>query len=544
MRKNTGTEPLEPRRLLSASFASLNPHGTLSIIGTSKNDVITVSLLNGQIIAKLNAASLSFPKSSVQRIWADGFAGNDQITNKTALPSSLIGSSGNDTLTGGTSSDLLQPGPGANTLNSNGGHDTIDYSDEPAMNFEISNSPDDISNDLGGLSINFDVVLNYHGDLIQGTLGNDTFQGAIDGPLDITIAGGNGNDTFGFFNDNFDTEDPQFTLDGGNGDDAFGTSDETAIPASIIGGNGNDFLEDDVFFVDEPDDIDMGAGHDSIEENQSPLEPITCYLGPGVEDLDLGEDGTYTIFGNNLNNKIDCASSGGTTIYGEGGNDIINCVDNAVSEDPIPSNVIHGGDGNDTISALAVNEAPAVTSVFGDAGNDTLIADIGKRLLDGGPGNDSLVPPTVFDSDFFYSSRLQTTLIGGAGNDTADFSADTFGLHITLDNLTNDGIAGARVMNVHSDIETILGGAGDDYIQGSASPNKILGNAGNDTLLGGDGNDTLFGNSGRDRLYGQAGNDILFAKDNRSDILDGGPGSDSAQRDPSLDQLLNIETFL
>ena len=82
---------LEPRRLLAASFASLSSHGTLSIIGTTKNDTITISLNNGQIVAKVNSASMSFAISSLKRIWADGVHGNDHVENDTELPSTLLG---------------------------------------------------------------------------------------------------------------------------------------------------------------------------------------------------------------------------------------------------------------------------------------------------------------------------------------------------------------------------------------------------------------------------------------------------------------------
>ena len=108
-------QSLEPRRLLSAAFASVNSQGTLSVVGTSKNDVITMSLHDGMIVAKLNASSLSFGATTVKRIWVNGFRGNDRIVNNTALPSTLLGSSGNDTLIAGSKNDLLDGGTGWDT---------------------------------------------------------------------------------------------------------------------------------------------------------------------------------------------------------------------------------------------------------------------------------------------------------------------------------------------------------------------------------------------------------------------------------------------
>ena len=51
-------QPLEPRRLLAASFASLSSHGTLSVVGTKKGDTITIVNVNGKVLASLNLVCL------------------------------------------------------------------------------------------------------------------------------------------------------------------------------------------------------------------------------------------------------------------------------------------------------------------------------------------------------------------------------------------------------------------------------------------------------------------------------------------------------
>jgi hypothetical protein len=63
---------------------------------------------------------------------------------------------------------------------------------------------------------------------------------------------------------------------------------------------------------------------------------------------------------------------------------------------------------------------------------------------------------------------------------------------------------------------TLLGGPGNDTLQGGAGDDLLVGGAGNDYLEGGTGNDTLLGGEGRDRLHGCAGDDHLR----------GGPGRD------------------
>src|SRR5215813_9437162 len=96
--KFSTTELLESRTLLS--FASLNSHGTLSVVGTGGNDSITVQFSGTKVQAILNGQTLSFNKSDVKRIFAEGFGGNDSIKNKTSLPSTLLGDAGNDSLIG------------------------------------------------------------------------------------------------------------------------------------------------------------------------------------------------------------------------------------------------------------------------------------------------------------------------------------------------------------------------------------------------------------------------------------------------------------
>src|SRR5438477_3521001 len=131
---------LEPRRLLSASFATISSHGTLSVIGTAKNDVIRVSQIDGQIIAKVNSAAIKFPRSMVKRIWITGFRGNDRVVNDTALPSTVLGSGGDDTLRGGSGDDSLAGGAGS---------DTADYSGR-SSSITARLAADHAHNQLGG----------------------------------------------------------------------------------------------------------------------------------------------------------------------------------------------------------------------------------------------------------------------------------------------------------------------------------------------------------------------------------------------------------
>jgi Ca2+-binding RTX toxin-like protein len=174
--------------------------------------------------------------------------------------------------------------------------------------------------------------------------------------------------------------------------------------------------------------------------------------------------------------------------------------------------------------------------LLGLAGNDTITIDAAVTTpfrLDGGDGNDSLTGGA--GDDVLVGGAGADTLSGGSGIDTVDYSSATANLSVTLDGADNDGATGEGDL-VNSNIETIIGGAGDDQITATDNVYRTLtGNGGNDvltagnwptTLNGGDGNDTLTGGGSDDVLRGGAGTDSLTGG-NGYDLIDGGAGTDT-----------------
>src|SRR4051812_44623927 len=100
-------EPLEPRRLLSASFAG----GVLSIRGTSSDDVISLAFNpeETRIVVSDNGAIRRFNISDVHLIVIAGREGNDSLSlaSNVWIPADLYGQSGFDTLVGGAGRDRL-----------------------------------------------------------------------------------------------------------------------------------------------------------------------------------------------------------------------------------------------------------------------------------------------------------------------------------------------------------------------------------------------------------------------------------------------------
>jgi Ca2+-binding RTX toxin-like protein len=156
---------------------------------------------------------------------------------------------------------------------------------------------------------------------------------------------------------------------------------------------------------------------------------------------------------------------------------------------------LQGTEGDDVIDGLGGND-----TIDGGGGNDLICGGLGDDRLIGGPGDDLLDGGLDFE---------------GSAGDTADYSTAASGVTISLAGGVGTGAAGNDTL---VDIENLLGGPGDDRLEGDEGSNLLEGGAGNDTLLGGGEPDVLRGGPGDDILQGGT----------EDDVVDGGEGSDTA----------------
>ena len=236
------------------------------------------------------------------------------------------------------------------------------------------------------------------------------------------------------------------------------------------------------------------------------------------------------------------------------------------------------GNGNDKCQVGPVNKLGF--NIDGGNGNDTLGGGFGRDTISPGQGKDVVTGSK--GNDTFIETSDQDIVSGGKGKDTADFSAFSTTLNITLDNVAND-VEPGRTGNIQSDIETIIGGGGPDFIsaetvitpvrifggggndtiRGGLSDDTLKGGKGNDDLRGGDGNDYINGDAGHDKEFGQSGSDtlngggpdpkfiplplqlptdnpdtLIGTGDGSEDTLDGGTNTDSATQGPEADVAL------
>ena len=502
--------------------------------GTAPNDVILRVLSTGETITLKNQLNAAGGVESI--IFKDGeVLGGGAGVLDTALKGlvSIVGTAGNDTLTGTSEADAFIGGKGDDRFNSGPGSDVYVYAkgdgndyidDESSSTVDVDvlrltdlNATDVFLTRAGvhsiltvietGHTITFDEQFYnsaYWGlekiefadgttwdraqiqmaSWLRGTAGNDT------------LTGTGGNDTFV----------------GGAGDDRYnsGAGSDVYLYAK---GDGNDYIDDESGSTTDIDvlrltDLNVSdvvfsrVGVHSImtviETGQTVTFDEQFYNSAywGLERIEFADGTAWD------RNQIQAASwmrgtVGSETLTGTAGDDTLS-----------------GGDGNDIINGSAGND-----TLYGDAGNDTLNGSDGNDAHFGGGGDDLLIGNSGVD-----------TFDGGEGIDTLDFTYYTAASH-TIDLAAglitfSEGAPAEQISN----IENVIGGSGLNDIRGSVADNRLDGGAGNDLVSGNDGNDVLIGGAGDDTLTGGTGDDVFvfkagFGKDTVADFR-AGAGSD------------------
>jgi Ca2+-binding RTX toxin-like protein len=378
-------------------------------------------------------------------------------------------------------------------------------------------------------------------DTIDGTAGNDTIDGL--GGNDLirghegadSLSGSEANDTlvaarlnsiegFGVFE--MERDSAVDTLDGGMGDDVYHVDDRDA--ADVI--------------LPDPGGIDQVISWGG-----------SWTLGPGLENLDIefmfGGSGT----GNDLDNRIVSGSEGGT-ILGMDGNDTLSLEDHA--EDVY---FVRGGSGNDLLLGSAVSAGR--DELFGDGGNDVLVAGGGVTNMTGGGDSDAFyfdtAPDTVdpehtlpedveritdfasADDSIWLDANVMPALGASGpfratderyaenGTGMAEDSSDRVIYNFSTGDLwyDPDGTgASERLYIALLQGAPALGPTDIEVLNGTApSPSGTV-------INGTSANDTLTGTSGDDTMNGLGGNDLFLAgSTGGDDVIDGGTGRDSIE---------------
>ena len=259
--------------------------------------------------------------------------------------------------------------------------------------------------------------------------------------------------------------------------------------------------------------VDLNAGTGSRgDANGDRLSNIENLVGSPHGDALKGTASANGIEGLDGDDTLE-GLAGNDTIRGGGGND-----------------TIRGGDNDDTLEGGA-----GADTIEGGGGADTLKGGAGNDTLDGGAGNDRLEGGARDDT--LRGGGDNDTLIGGDGADTLEGGEGNDVLYAgSPDNIADISTISAPPGGTRSwtqslaYINTLRGGGGDDKLYGGAI-GSMEGGAGDDELYGGASAQVLRGGADDDLLVG--GGDLsrfdsVANKLRTGDVIDGGPGSDTA----------------
>ena len=294
--------------------------------------------------------------------------------------------------------------------------------------------------------------------------------------------------------------------------------------AALSGGGGNDVLmggdaHDFIRAGDGDDIIHAGPGNDNITG------------GPGADLIDGGEGdrdvAAYTNDDAVTGVNVDLGS--GIGWGGDAQGDILIGVE-IVQGSPLDDlligdegdNELRGRGGSDVLIGGAGNDRLEGEASYDEtSGDDTLFGGAGDDGLRGGGGNDILIGGT--GDDGFNGGEGADIIDGGEGNDLISYGygrVDDPAVHVNL--TTNESYGGEAQGDTIRNIENINGGSGDDVLVGEAGRNVLYGGQGDDVLQGLGGHDLLIGGAGSDIIEGGDGNDYLVGGYMNSDYLDQG----------------------
>lgn len=323
------------------------------------------------------------------------FAVQNLTVNGTTGVDTLYGGSGNDTITGQGGNDTLYGQSGNDSLDGGTGNDSM-YGGKGDDTYTVDSATDVINENAneGTDTVKSSVTLT----LTNANVENLTLTGtsAINGTgnsLNNMLIGNSGNNT----------------LTGGAGDDWL---DGAAGTNTLVGGIGNDTY---VLSVSTNTITELAnEGTDTVQS------AITYTLGAtsNLENLTLTGTSAINATGNSLNNTL-IGNSGNNTLTGGTGDDWL---DGAAG-----TNTLVGGTGNDTyVLSVSTNTLTEAANEGADSVQSAVTYTLGNNLE-----NLTLTGTTAINgtgntlANILKGNSTNNTLTGGTGNDTYQFDRNS-----------------------------------------------------------------------------------------------------------------------
>lgn len=396
----------------------------------------------------------------------------------------IIGTGGDDVLTGGDADDHIEGFAGDDILRGGGGDDLLEGGDDD----------DELYSGTGN-------------DDLRGGNGNDLLV-AEDGGGSSSLFGGDGHDDFEVDR----TGGGTLLLDGGDGNDDFLINQRGGGLVTVVAGQGND----EVDVIAGNIRISFGLGADVLLFHPLFALPTGGAEGPTIVDFlggPLGDEiallelltnvtdwtgsgnpiatGHLRLFQSGVDALIQVDPNGGgnswTTVVRLANSNVASLTADNIDEIPVngldaPDSVINGTIGPDTLEGTFGDD-----TIFGLDDDDELYGFVGDDRLEGGAGDDLLIGE--FGNDI---------LIGGLGR---DFIVVSLGGNMEAYGNEDDDIL--QVTRQRGGSVLLDGGSGEDIIavlQLQGGPVTVLGGLGNDTIILATGA-TITTGPGQDTIY-------------------------------------------
>ncbi len=521
----------------------------------------------------------------LSRTTVEGDAGNNTL-NGTGFDDNLLGGDGDDKLygkagddviTGGKGDDLLVGGTTGDASQAGDGNDTYIWSKGDGNDTirDVSNSlaevdrliltdvmPDDVKLERTSGSTSLTITILSTGEVITNLhkfysareangievieFADGTIWGLDEILAETTVEGDAGNNTLNGtgFDDN---------LLGGAGDDKLYGKDGDD---TLTGGTGDDFLRGDA--GNDTYVWSKGDGNDTINDGGASLAEVDRLTLTDVtpDDVKLtrangSEHLTITIL--STGEVITDQYSFHNTSRGYGF-EVIEFADGTIwgLDEILAMTTVEGDAGNNTLNGAGFDDnllgGAGDDKLYGKDGDDTLTGGTGDDFLRGDAGNDTYVwskgdgNDTINDGGASLAEVDRLTLTDVTPDDVKLTRANG-GEHLTITILSTGEVItdqyryhntsrgyGIEVIEfadgtiwaldeIMSQITT-EGDAGNNTLNGTDFDDNLLGGAGDDTLDGGEGDDILDGGDGNDTIYGRSGNDTyVWSKGDGNDTV-------------------------
>ena len=220
---------------------------------------------------------------------------------------------------------------------------------------------------------------------------------------------------------------------------------------------------------------------------------VNVVRGFGNATITGGSDNDILIEGRDTATTLDGGAGRDVIIGGAAGDTIKGAQDDIL---------LDGRGGTDTLNVGANFTSTSDSQIVNIEKillTDDVTLDISNQtegfIITGSSGADTITGGTGADTIVATVDNVRDVINGGAGSDTADYSAYTTGLTVTLNGATAAVVNGSGNNSGRSDtianVENFIGGSGRDTITGDGNANVITGGGGGDTLAGGGGADTF-----------------------------------------------------